>query len=64
MDGGSMDAPCISVLVMASMHGAYSGPYLHEVCVFSMDMHRILVIHAPPHALLLYKQKHEQWAAE
>ena len=28
-----------------------------------MDMHRILVIHGPPHTLLLHKQKQKQWAA-
>ena len=28
-----------------------------------MDTHRILVIHAPPHTLLLQKKKQKQWAA-
>ena len=45
------------------MWGAYSGPYLHVGRRFNMDMHRILVIHAPPHTLLLHKQKQKQWAA-
>ena len=28
-----------------------------------MNMHRIFVIHATPHTLLLHKQKQKQWAA-